>query len=490
MKNHSILLIVALGAFAFLAGPDLAPYWKYCEAVTSGATDQPSVLTSKSKSKSNSNYTTATTNTPIPIYPRNGGGASEKEEGWVVELRTPYLVNASWLYQSGHFEKVGNSMARAYGDKSQEMICSFVPLTQKKSWRTKFFAGIPKGLFLNKVPKTASTVLTAVNIRIARRLGARINIALEKEEGASSSLSSSSKKQHNNNNVCAHYDTHCHGNAPSFFGDRSPTRSFLWGSLRDPASRAMSRIFFERFSKHNKDAKLARDEVILRDLKEDHDRHYGTVSAGQGGFQTQYLALEDMEEWSTWSKSYPTLVQRPDLLEERVQKIVNDYDFLALTERLEESLVVLQLLLGLPLGDILSMSSKVSGESYYFHQTRPKDPGTCVPIQKPFRTPAIEAYVTSDEWYAANYADYVLYAAANTSLDMTIERLGKDRLDRSLQQFRHAQNLVAERCRDEIFPPCSPNGKVQTKKSERNCYQKDQGCGYRCIDKVALEQGW
>ena len=35
------------------------------------------------------------------------------------------------------------------------------------------------------------------------------------------------------------------------------------------------------------------------------------------------------------------------------QSIIDDYDFVAVTERLDESLVVLQMLLDLPLGDIL-----------------------------------------------------------------------------------------------------------------------------------------
>jgi hypothetical protein len=60
------------------------------------------------------------------------------------------------------------------------------------------------------------------------------------------------------------------------------------------------------------------------------------------------------------------------------------YDFLALTERLDESLVAMQLLLGLPVGDILSTSSKV-GNGYACVGRK------CyrVAVQKSFRSPAV-----------------------------------------------------------------------------------------------------
>jgi hypothetical protein len=50
--------------------------------------------------------------------------------------------------------------------------------------------------------------------------------------------------------------------------------------------------------------------------------------------------------------------------------------------------------------------------------------------------------LTSDAWYALNYGDYALYAAANHSLDLTIERLGKQRFEKALQMYRDAQKLV------------------------------------------------
>ena len=47
--------------------------------------------------------------------------------------------------------------------------------------------------------------------------------------------------------------------------------------------------------------------------------------------------------------------------EAQIDKILDNYDFIGVTDRFDESLVVLQLLLGLETSDILYLSSKKSG---------------------------------------------------------------------------------------------------------------------------------
>ena len=44
-----------------------------------------------------------------------------------------------------------------------------------------------------------------------------------------------------------------------------------------------------------------------------------------------------------------------------MERIINGYDFLAVNERLDESLVVLAMLAQVPLSDVVIFSSKVSG---------------------------------------------------------------------------------------------------------------------------------
>lgn len=393
--------------------------------------------------------------------------------------RYPFL-NATNLLQSGHFSRLAASIARAYPGKSPD-VCSIYPLIVK-SFNSQQVYKVPiQGLFYNKVPKAASSTLAGVNRRVALHWGYRLH-----SRGGSnrSNISLGSLYLQNQEAVaraCTHKESHVVG-AGRFYGNRLVDRSFLWGSIRDPASRALSRIFFFQISQAGRSDD---DETILRFLKGSYNPQTGVLSKGRGGFQLQYLTLNAMDEWTAWSKNFPTLVQRDDLVVEQVQNVTQQYDFLALTERMDESIVAMQLLLGLNVGDVLSSSSKVGGAFYY----RGKDMG-CIPIQKTHRSPAVQEYLQSDEWQAVNYGDYLLYATANRSLDLTIDRLGKARFSKALQVYRHAMQIVKEQCADETFFPCSKNGTIQIDRSNSNCYLADEGCGFACIDRLVEEHGW
>lgn len=50
--------------------------------------------------------------------------------------------------------------------------------------------------------------------------------------------------------------------------------------------------------------------------------------------------------------------------------------------------------------------------------------GKCHKLKPKRVSPAVKAYLESPEWFARNYGDYLLYKAANQSLDATIENLG------------------------------------------------------------------
>jgi hypothetical protein len=247
----------------------------------------------------------------------------------------------------------------------------------------------------------------------------------------------------------------------------------------------MSRIFFSHVSQFGRPPT---DERILSALHENTKPREGTISDGQGGFQLRYLSLEPIEKWSAWNETAPTSVQNPAAIHRDVEQVIQNYDFLALTERLDESLVAMRLLLDLPVSDILSASSKVGG-AYFYVNNKSKSP-RCIPLQKSFRSPVVQAYLESDEWYAQNYGDYLLYAAANRSLDMTIERSGKERFAEALVEYHDAMKLVKKECEARTIFPCSSSGKAQLKLSKENCYRGDAGCGYPCIDELEREGRW
>jgi hypothetical protein len=375
-------------------------------------------------------------------------------------------------FTGDHFRKVGSSFARTFPVKNlSNGICisernkrnngkNANKRNGKKNASHPFmYTNDPRGVFYVKVPKSASTTLAGINHRIARRYGERVLGGHE----------------------CVHNENHLES-VGQFYGNRDVARSFLWGSVRDPASRAISRIFFLYIS----GGKIEPTDKNITTLLNSTHFNNGAISDGQGGFHLRYMTVKEIPAGSFWSGEQKTMVLQPGVLRERVQAVILDYDFVAVTERMDESLVALQLLMGLRLGDILLTSSKVGGT---FSRTSPTAPA-CIEIQKSFISKRVKEYLASDEWYAKNYGDYLLYAAANRSLDLTIEGLGRDRFEGALRKYRQAKALVDERCASKVFFPCSANGTSQDALSERDCYNKDQGCGYPCVDALLEAESW
>ena len=96
--------------------------------------------------------------------------------------------------------------------------------------------------------------------------------------------------------------------------------------------------------------------------------------------------------------------------------------------------------------------------------------------------PVIQEFLSSRQWYAQSYGDYILIEAVRQSLDMTIEAIGKERFKDALEQFQR-MNKEAERiCASKAIFPCNIDGKKQIMESQLDCYSKDAGCGYPCLD--------
>ena len=106
----------------------------------------------------------------------------------------------------------------------------------------------------------------------------------------------------------------------------------------------------------------------------------------------------------------------------------------------------------------------------------------CIPIQQARVTPNVHEYLQTD--HAERNADYFLYEAAVQSLDMTIEKLGRHRVDEVVEELRKLQYLAETMCRPMAYFPCSESGRLQLEMSKKSCYIQDAGCGYQCVDHI------
>mmetsp|Transcript_38661 Transcript_38661/g.84844 ORF Transcript_38661/g.84844 Transcript_38661/m.84844 type:complete len:403 (+) Transcript_38661:190-1398(+) len=305
------------------------------------------------------------------------------------------------------------------------------------------------GILMIKIDKAASSTLSGVAARLAHAL------ALWNTSKAAMALPKSQR-------VCRCRISHAWSlQMESLSRDRIRDKSFLFTMVRDPRTRAISE--FVHF-KVGLGGVNATDENIIQHLK------------GVKNFQLG-LMVDKEERQSTKSlrtKGDITVV---------VQRVLAAFDFVGVLERLDETLVLLQLILGLDTNDVLYTSSKRQGNYVFVKSRATSFRGECKGIPSGYvASTAVGTYFTGSEWIENNRGDIALFEAANRSMDLTIEAIGRSEFDYALARFRKMQALADSMC--EATLPCSNEGRVRPE-SEWNCYWLDSGCNYPCLDTVS-----
>lgn len=281
------------------------------------------------------------------------------------------------------------------------------------------------GILYVKLNKCASSTGMGVTLRIADTLGRRM--------------------LGNNTSCFARYN---HGAAST--GDRQylfrqPHESVLWSIVRHPASRVVSDYFFYQASRRDK---TATESAILQHVQDPR-------------FKTHYVDILKLKKFDT--------------RQEEIEHLIQNYDFIAISERMEESLVVLSMILKVPLADVVVLNSKQSG-GYDDGRSR----RGCVKLKLKWTTPQIDDYLAGD-FLQDNY-DFILYQAANVSLDNTIDALGRDLVVAGVQSYRELAAKNEQECRRHAIFPCPLMNPNHTSLSQQDCYFSDAGCGHKCSD--------
>jgi hypothetical protein len=275
-----------------------------------------------------------------------------------------------------------------------------------------------------------------------------------------------------------------HSSATSMdYANRDKKKSFLMSLLRDPTKRAISHVcyllctfvLFISFSSHVifrfqffhfkvSDEGVQPVDQVFQEWVHDRTKVYSNYYVKDLSMKPVH-GLKKMNDYS-----------------ELVQGIIDEYDFIGITERMDESLVVLKMLLDLELGDILYMSAKTQ---FSFTSSRGRDGPRCIYIVPSFLTPGMKKFFASDYWKKYIAADVALYEAAHASLDKTIEKLGRKEFENNLLAFQIAKEKAQMRCENRTIYRCNPAGEFIGKNS--TCLLWDVGCGYECLDEFGLE---
>jgi hypothetical protein len=168
------------------------------------------------------------------------------------------------------------------------------------------------GLLFMKLQKTGGSTAAGITMRIAR------NMAIRNREKFW---------------ICrGRWD---HSWAHHMLRNRKRSQSFTWTVLREPTQRIVSAFFHFEVSRKNRSDS---DVSFMKYLREQT-----TVA---GNYYLQALLLERLTV--LLDSEAPILINQ----------ILADYDFIGITERMEESAVALAMLIHLPLGDFLYLDAK------------------------------------------------------------------------------------------------------------------------------------
>ena len=367
------------------------------------------------------------------LYSRNNShNNSNKTQDATKGLRLDYSKDYAVVYPNNNnnnnlYHETGPS--RVFPKWTRPFPCAEWEGSYRRTATTEGF------LYLKEI-KTGSSTLAGVTMRIARNMARRL---------------------HRESEMCR--SRFFHGRARRY-EHRLPNQSFLWTVLREPTARLLSKFFHFAVSRQDVTPNAAQMEAFFRGYRVwivDHAYYLKTMTLRD--INPREIAL------------YPNFTHT----------LLHDYDFIGITERMDESLVVLQLLLGLETGDILYMSSKSQGSFEYMpkHQS-------CIHLMRKFMTPDMERLVLRSEfWQNYTEADRMIYRAANRSLDLTMDVLGRNVVARELAKLRFAQKLAYQQCREATVFPCDEDGIDHH--NTTTCLFQDSACGYQCLDQLATQ---
>lgn len=313
----------------------------------------------------------------------------------------------------------------------------------------------PKGLLYIKSPKTSSSTCAGMNIAISRHVARR----LQQQSGSIDGKAEFTQ--------CEHYDQHSFANHNVHLS-RKREESLLWTFVRHPSSRDVSYLYFRH--------------VTAKGVNPNHSDVLIDILAAQQSKQTIYIdAGPNMRK-----AKLKTLFLNPEDAALRIGKhIFEQYDFIGVLERRLESLAVMTLLWDLDPTDVIVMSAKEAVNGFHTTNT---DKTMCSPRQAGTNLhPNVQQYLNSSE-YKDRHTDFLLYYAADISLDRTIQFLGSQKVLERARLLYQLEQLAEKKCRDQTLFACSANG---TRNAKTNCYFHDFGCGHECIDEVmeAYRQG-
>ena len=278
-----------------------------------------------------------------------------------------------------------------------------------------------------KIPKCSSSTAAGVARRVASRHG-HVGFASQHNGGYRKGTTTSPAVYANHESLVKFMHEFQHG------GTAGTWRAFLWTVVREPLPRSVSQFFHFEVTRHEKDS----DATVIARVR-------------------RYLKSEKNVLW--WNvRTDGASAPRPG----DVDELLDAYDLVGTTELFDETMVLLATRLGVPLGDVLSVSAKNSSVA----GARDPKTGDAVVHADASQIARVREWAEKTGFEARVAADYALWRNASARVRRDVRPL-----ERELAEYRRLMRAVAD--------PCAADPRNF---EEDRCLWRDNGCAQPCID--------
>ena len=265
------------------------------------------------------------------------------------------------------------------------------------------------------------------------------------------------------------------------------SKTYLWSVIRDPTSRLVSQFFHFHVSRGKKEPTDTEFQKFTSKF----------INEGLHSRQDHYLhwlstrgKVEDRSKTMDNNNNNTTTITNEYYYINVLNQIMMDYDFFAVTERMDESMVALSMLMNIPLSDVLYLKAKGHGSWDDGGAVKGNGKHICIYIVPSFISNGMYTYFNTDEFQDLVYYDHILHQVVNASLDYTIDTVlgGREVFNVQLERYKRALQLVKDKCYERTVFPCSQvgeNGGQRKHPDKTDCLASDSGCGHDCMNQVA-----
>ena len=238
--------------------------------------------------------------------------------------------------------------------------------------------------------------------------------------------------------------------------DRNDLKSFVFTFVRNPKDYILKSYFYFKVTKN-------RERPTAEGIAE-YSEDFGNKQS------SMMMSLASENAYRRKGLKRPSSISKA---------IVAEYDFIGLVDKPDESLVLMQLLLGLETEDILYNPSPHAGTISLWKDNK----NICEEVKKEYLPSGSKEFFDSEDFYNQNDVDIEIYKEVQKVHEATIDMvIGRDKFDEALRKYKAEMKVVEDQCLPTVQYKCNEAGK---RWKDLNSCDKN-GCDAKCLSSLTL----